>query len=71
MSAQTIYSDYRRIWIDANGPIPIDSDGRSYEIHHINGDHSDNHLENLVCLKIKNHFKTPAPALKFSQNAQD
>lgn len=27
--------NYRAVWINANGPIPIDEDGRSYEIHHI------------------------------------
>lgn len=47
---------YRRIWEQANGPIPVDEDGRSYEIHHINKNHSDNRLENLLCVSIEEHF---------------
>lgn len=49
-------SKYQRIWIAANGPIPRDKSGRSYEIHHINGDHEDNRLENLLCCSIKEHY---------------
>jgi hypothetical protein len=48
---------YRKIWREANGPIPKDEEGRSYEIHHINGDHSDNRLENLKCVSIREHFE--------------
>lgn len=48
---------YRKIWREANGPIPKDVDGRSYEIHHINGDHSDDRLENLKCVSILEHFE--------------
>jgi len=47
---------YRAIWEEAFGPIPREADGRSYEIHHINGDHHDNRLENLECLTIQQHF---------------
>ncbi len=52
----SILKDYRRIWIKANGPIPRDSEGRSYEIHHINGNHSDNRLENLQLVSIEEHY---------------
>ena len=38
---------YRKLWIQANGPIPKDINGRSYEIHHKNNNHNDNRLENL------------------------
>jgi len=48
--------NYRQIWIKHNGPIPYDSDGRRYEIHHINGDHSDNRIENLTCISIMEHL---------------
>ena len=47
---------YRKIWEEAHGPIPKDKDGRSYEIHHIDGEHSNNSLENLVAVSIEEHF---------------
>jgi hypothetical protein len=48
---------HRKIWIEHHGPIPKDRNGRSYEIHHINGDHSDNRIENMICVSIEDHFK--------------
>jgi len=50
-------TNYRKIWKDAKGPIPKDTFGRSYEIHHINGDHWDNRLENLQCVSIDEHYQ--------------
>lgn len=47
---------YRKIWSTAYGPIPKDSYGRSFEIHHINGDHSDNSLPNLKLVTIDEHY---------------
>jgi hypothetical protein len=48
---------YRTIWIKAFGPIPTDEDGRSFEIHHRNGDGTDDRLENLQCVSIHEHFE--------------
>lgn len=48
---------YRKIWIDNFGDIPIDSDGRSFEIHHIDGDNSNNNISNLKCVSIKEHYE--------------
>lgn len=48
---------HRKIWEETYGLIPKDDDGRSYEIHHVNGNHSDNRLQNLKCVTIKEHFK--------------
>lgn len=47
---------YRKIYEENHGPIPIDEDGRSYEIHHIDGSRSNNSIENLMCVTIQEHF---------------
>lgn len=48
--------NYRKTWIKHNGEIPKDENGISYEIHHINGDPTDDRIENLMCVSIKEHF---------------
>jgi hypothetical protein len=50
-------ANYRKIWEDANGPIPKDELGRSYEIHHIDGNRENNDLSNLMCVSIEDHIK--------------
>lgn len=49
--------NYRKIWEAAYGPIPKDSEGRSYEIHHIDGNRKNNDLSNLMCVSIEDHYK--------------
>jgi hypothetical protein len=49
-------SDYRKIWESHNGPIPKDSDDRSYEIHHKDGDRSNNDITNLKLVTIQEHY---------------
>jgi len=48
--------NYRKIWIQHNGPIPKDEEGRSYDIHHIDKDRSNNSIENLMCVSIEEHY---------------
>ena len=48
---------YRKIYEQYHGPIPIDSDGRTYDIHHIDGDHTNNAIENLVAVPIQEHYR--------------
>jgi hypothetical protein len=48
--------DYRKLWESHNGPIPKDKDGRSYEIHHIDGNHQNNVIENLKLVTIQEHY---------------
>jgi hypothetical protein len=48
---------YRKIWENAFGPIPKDENGKSYEIHHIDGDRTNNSLSNLQCVSIKDHYE--------------
>ena len=47
---------YRKIWTDAHGPIPTDDSGRSYEIHHLDKNHSNDALENLQLVTIQEHY---------------
>jgi hypothetical protein len=47
---------YRRIYEQHNGPIPKDDNNRSYEIHHIDGNHSNNDPMNLKCVTIQEHY---------------
>ena len=49
-------SNYRKIWEDANGPIPYDNSGRKMEIHHKDGDRNNNELSNLELLTITEHY---------------
>ena len=54
----TIYSgsNYRKVYESYYGPIPKDKDGRSYEIHHIDGNHSNINISNLKCVTIQEHY---------------
>jgi hypothetical protein len=48
--------NYRKIYVDNFGPIPTDQNGRSYEIHHKDGNPWNNNPSNLVALTIDEHF---------------
>lgn len=47
---------YRKIYESHLGPIPKDADGRSYDIHHIDGNRSNNNLNNLVAVSLHEHY---------------
>ena len=49
-------SNYRKIYEQHYGPIPKDKDGRSYEIHHIDGNHKNDSPENLKAVTIQEHY---------------
>jgi hypothetical protein len=51
-----IHINYRHIFIKHYGPIPIDSDGRSYDIHHIDGNHQNNDPSNLQAVTLQEHY---------------
>lgn len=48
--------NHRQLWIKTFGPIPKDINGRSLEIHHIDGNHSNNIIENLQLVTIEEHY---------------
>jgi hypothetical protein len=52
----TMKTNYRKIWKNHYGEIPKDSDGRSYEIHHKDGNRNNNDINNLICVSIKEHY---------------
>jgi hypothetical protein len=47
---------YRRIYESHCGPIPIDEHGRRYEVHHIDGNRTNNEPSNLIALSIQEHY---------------
>jgi hypothetical protein len=48
--------NYRKIYEDFYGPIPLDEQGRTYEIHHIDNNPHNNHPSNLKAVSIQEHF---------------
>jgi HNH endonuclease len=54
----TIYSNknYRKIYTEHFGPIPFDSTGRVYDIHHKDGNRSNNDPSNLIAVSIQEHY---------------
>ena len=48
--------NYRKIWKEAFGEIPKDIDGRPHEIHHKDGNHNNNSIDNLMCISIQEHY---------------
>lgn len=50
-------TNYRKIYENHFGNIPVDQFGRTYEIHHIDGNHSNNDISNLLAVSIEDHYK--------------
>lgn len=55
MAKRTV--NYRKIWEDTIGEIPVDESGRTYEIHHLDGDRENNLPYNLACVSIAEHYR--------------
>lgn len=49
--------NYRKLWEQVHGQIPKDDKGRTYDIHHIDGNRKNNSIENLICLSLEDHHK--------------
>jgi len=50
-------NNYRKIYENHKGKIPKQPNGRSFQIHHKDGDHNNNSPENLVAITIQEHYK--------------
>ena len=48
--------NHRKIYEDNFGPIPRDKDGKSYEIHHRDGNHENNDPANLQLVSMQEHY---------------
>lgn len=48
--------NYRKIYEHHYGSIPKDEHGRTYDIHHIDGNRKNNDLSNLKAVSIQEHF---------------
>jgi hypothetical protein len=46
----------RNIYKKHHGSIPKDGEGRSYDIHHIDGDHHNDAITNLIAVPIQEHY---------------
>jgi len=47
---------YRKIYEHHHGAIPRDEQGRSYHIHHIDGNHKNNDPNNLKAVSLEEHY---------------
>lgn len=47
---------YRAVYKSHYGAIPKDETGRSYDIHHKDGDHTNNDPDNLIAIPIQEHY---------------
>ena len=54
--SMNIYTNHREVYKDHYGEIPRDIDGRSYDIHHIDGDHTNNNPTNLQAVTVQEHY---------------
>jgi HNH endonuclease/NUMOD3 motif len=53
--AEKYRNEARRVWKQANGPIPKDELGRTYQIHHKDQNKRNNSLDNLQCVSRHEH----------------
>lgn len=53
----------RQIYLKYHGFIPKGIDGRPYEVHHIDGNHNNNEIDNLKAISIQEHY-----AIHYSQD---
>jgi hypothetical protein len=47
---------YKKIFIHHHGRLPIEPSGRVYEVHHVDGNHKNNHPLNLKAVTLQEHY---------------
>lgn len=47
---------HQQIYINHYNEIPNDENGCKYHIHHIDGNHSNNNIQNLIALSVQEHY---------------
>lgn len=57
MTKSTNKVNYRKIYEQHHGPIPVDEFGKSYDIHHIDGDRTNNNPSNLKAVSLQEHIE--------------
>jgi hypothetical protein len=56
MTKSTTKVNYRNIYEQHHGAIPVDESGISYDIHHIDGDRTNNEPSNLKAVSLQEHM---------------
>lgn len=51
------HKKYRKLYEEHYGPIPKDEEGRTYDVHHKDGDHENNDPSNLIAVPIHEHYR--------------
>lgn len=49
-------NNYRKIYENHHGPILREPGGRSYEVHHLDGNHKNNDPSNLTIVTLQEHY---------------
>lgn len=49
-------NNYRKIYLNHHGVVPLDEEGRKYDILHIDGNHSNNDPANLKAVTLQEHY---------------
>lgn len=47
---------YRKIYEQHHGKLRLDEFGRTYEVHHLDGNHENNDIGNLIAVTIQEHY---------------
>jgi hypothetical protein len=63
--------NYRKLYENFYGEIPKDSFGRTFDIHHIDGNRKNNSIDNLICLSIEDHYKIHLKQFEETQSEKE